>query len=153
MEKVFDFKFRFHEGERAKLEREEFLGRFNIGITDMHKECYRKDNSSSDNDLYPVRLTDILNILDRFKAINTIVFTSRTEAVGAFGLFNTYLYLVGLEMVKTERLNDGLLKGEFVHKMKTYRIWVPYSPSQRSQISKTLGLKGLAKMYKKCFTI
>lgn len=133
------------------MEREEFLDKYNIGIMDMHEECYCKDGSSNDTDIYSVKLIDVLDILVRYDAINTIVFTSRTEAVGALGLFNIYLYLRDLKMVLTERLNDGLLKGEFVHNQKNYRIWVPYSPSQRSIISKSLGVSGLSKMYSKCF--
>jgi len=102
MEDVFQKSFRHHSGIDAIQERRRFLETSKIGITDMHQSCYRKNDSSKDEDLYSVELTDIFKILDEYPCIDRLVFTSRTEAVGALGLFQTYRHKKGLNPIRTK---------------------------------------------------
>jgi hypothetical protein len=45
----------------------------------MHEKCYRKNNFSTDENLFPIILNDIFSILDQYNSINRIILTSRTE--------------------------------------------------------------------------
>ncbi len=149
---VFDSKFIYNEGLKAKEVREKLLEEKKIGIIDMLEECYRKNNSAKDSNLYPIKFMDVLAILDSYKNISTLIFTSRTPAVGALGLFNIHVYQKGYEMIEPRKLKGGLMVGNFLYGGITYRIFVPYSPSQSSKKSKNLGVKGLTEMYKECFS-
>lgn len=147
MAKAYHHKFRFNDGEMAKTAREEFLEGKRFGMTDMLSECYRKNGSAQDKNLYPIKFFDLFTILDQYTAIDTLVFTSRSPAIGALGLFNIYIYQRGHEMIAPQRQRSGLMVGIFKYADRTYKVRVPYSPSQNSKKSKELGVDGLATMY------
>lgn len=150
MRKVFKHpEFESQQKAKATKERKAFLEKYGIGILDMHKLCYRKDEGSQDHCLFNVVLTDVDNILTTHPKITDLIFTSRTDGVGALGLFQTYLIRKEKPVVKIDiDETDGLKFGDY----EKYEIWAPYSPSQSSDESKSLGVDGLAKMYKKCFS-
>jgi G:T/U-mismatch repair DNA glycosylase len=151
LSKAYNYKFPFPIGEKAVTCRKEFLREKKIGFIDMHHTCYRRRGSAKDTDLFSVKLTDMFGVFDKYPRINTLIFTSRTTAVGALGLFNIYLLQQGVEMVATTRCRDGLLVGTFHYHDRKFLVRVPYSPSKSSKISRTLGVDGLAPMYKECF--
>jgi hypothetical protein len=91
---------------------------------------------------------DVDSILDAHPKITDLIFTSRTDGVGALGLFQIYLMRKGRPVVKIDiDESDGLKFGDY----GKYEIWAPYSPSQSSKESNSLGVDGLARMYGKCF--
>lgn len=147
---VYQEKFIYNDGLKAKQIREEFLERHRIGLIDMIDECYRRNNSAKDSNLYPIMLTKILSVLRQYQSIRNLIFTSRSPAVSALGLFNIYIYQNGFQMIEPQTLKNGLKVGIFDLEGKRYKVWVPYSPSQNSKISKKLGVKGLSEMYKEC---
>lgn len=140
--------FKHQKKSKATIERKEFLETFGVGIMDMHEVCYRKDEGSQDHNLFNVKLTDVDKVLSEHPEITDLIFTSRTDGVGALGLFQIYLMRKGkptvkIEIDETDRLKYGDYSG--------CEIWSPYSPSLSSEESVKLGVDGLAKMYKKCF--
>jgi len=149
---VFNYSLKLQKGDSAVRERKEFLNTIKVGITDMHNICFRINNKSQDHNLYPVKLNNVLNLLSEFKTIETLVFTSRHKAFGAFGLFNSHLVQMGRQMIELNMDNDGLQYGDFVYGETDYELWVPYSPSPSSEKSNKLGLDGLTKMYRNCFS-
>lgn len=148
IEKVFRHEFKNGLNAKATKERREFLDHYKIGIMDMHEVCYRKGISSKDEHLVNVKLADVDVLLEKYPAITDLIFTSRTDGVGALGLFQIYLMRKGKVSVEIDVDEvDGLKFGDY----EKFEIWAPYSPSQSSKKSKTLGVEGLAKMYRKCF--
>jgi G:T/U-mismatch repair DNA glycosylase len=150
MRRVFKHpEFEHQQKLQATNERKAFLEQHGIGIMDMHELCYRKDEGSQDHYLFNVVLADVDKVLDQHPTITDMIFTSRTDGVGALGLFKIYLMRKGKSVMKIDiDENDGLKYGDY----EKYEIWAPYSPSQSSSESKTLGIDGLAKMYRKCFS-
>jgi G:T/U-mismatch repair DNA glycosylase len=150
MRKVFRHEeFEYQKKLKATDERKAFLKRHGIGIMDMHELCYRKDGGSQDHFLFNVMLTDVDKVLAAHPTITDLIFTSRTDGVGALGLFQIYQIRKGKPVVKIDiDESDGLKFGDY----EKYEIWAPYSPSQSSEESNNLGVDGLAKMYRKCFS-
>ena len=92
LEQVFKKSFQYHQGSEAKKEREEFLKPKGIGITDMLYKCYRKNDRSQDQHIFPITFRDIFGIIENNKSVETIILTSRTKIIGALGLFETYCH-------------------------------------------------------------
>lgn len=150
IEKVFNHSFQHNEGLRAVEERKKLLDSKAIGITDMHQKCYRKNNYSTDENLFPIILKDIFLILDEHKSINRIILTSRTDVFGALGLFKTYFLQKGLKLEQPKQLRNKLLEGSFIYEKRNIEILVPYSPSPRLIEKGTTTIQELVEMYKYC---
>lgn len=151
MSRVFDMEFRFQEGEVAVSERKELLRRNSIAITDMHVTCYRRNKSSSDENLYPIILKDIFSLLRENPSIDTLIFTSRTEIVGAWGLFRTYCLQKGVNVPELKSNSDKILKGSLTLDGSVYKILIPYSTSPKVMGDGKVTLDTLLSMYKSCF--
>lgn len=150
VEQVFNHTFRYDKGNKAIEERQQFLIEKKIGITDMHEKCYRINNKSGDEFLYPIFLKNIFSLLKQSSSIERIILTSRTEIFGALGLLKTYFLQQGLALEELERRSDKILEGSFKHNGKTINIFVPYSPSPRVLEKGTITLDDVVKMYSTC---
>lgn len=146
---VYNVKFIHQTGEKAVIERKEFLTNRLIAITDMHAKCYRLNQSSSDETLYPIVLTDIFEILRNYISIKKLVFTSRTKVFGALGLFKTYCMQQRHEIDTLAKRADKIIEGQLHYNNKIYEVLVPYSPSPRV-ITDTKMLNEVTAMYRKC---
>ena len=128
---IFQVKFDRRKGESAIKERKQFARRHKIGFTDMLEMCYRRNDFSGDEHLYPVKWKDITVILEDYPSIRTLIFTSRTKAIGALGLFKTLLLQKGIKEPVFEEYK-GVLEGNFQVSGRDIEILVPSSPSNRS---------------------
>jgi G:T/U-mismatch repair DNA glycosylase len=131
MGKVFGYSFKESIGPKAKQERKDFLTDNDIGMTDMHKVCYRRNSLSGDEHLYSVILNDVLDILGANITIHTMVFTSRADAIGALGLFKILLIQKGMEVPALILKTNKVLYGTLTLNERRIDIYVPYSPSSR----------------------
>lgn len=129
--KVFDKAFKENSGSKAITERKDFLTEHRIAMTDMHKTCYRKNKSSGDEHLYSVTLKDIIELIECNNTIDTLVFTSRTDAIGALGLFKILMMRKGLSIPEFIPKSNKVLFGQLIITNRIYDIYVPYSPSNR----------------------
>lgn len=150
IESVFKHNFNYSEGEKAVEERKTFLIEKRIGITDMHVKCYRKNQFSTDESLFPIILNDVFSLLDKNSSIKRLVLTSRTDVFGALGLLKTYLLQNNLELVQLEKRKDKILQGNFKISNRVIEIMVPYSPSPRLIENGRTTLDELVSMYKLC---
>jgi len=150
IEEVFNHSFQFQYDTNAVEERRELLQQKSIGMTDMHEICYRKNNYSTDENLFPIKLTDIFLLLDKHPAIDRLILTSRTEIFGALGLLKTYFLQQGKQVPKMIKREDKILEGNFVFNNKNITIVVPYSPSPRLLAENRTTKKELIEMYKIC---
>lgn len=140
---VFKTRFDYISGNSAIEERKQFAKAYKIGFTDMLECCYRMNESSGDENLYPVKWKDIIEILEKHQSIKSLIFTSRTEAIGALGLFKTLLFQKGMKIPIFEKF-EGVLEGNFELNNRNIEIIVPYSPSNRNIKNNT---KKVVKMY------
>lgn len=149
---VFINNFKHPHGKNAKKEREDFLHSKSIGIYDMIEMCYRKNNSSNDEDIFPIKILDLFEVLDRYPKIVRIILTSRTPVVGTYGLICTYFYQRDkkpFEIYNSEKATK-MLKGYFEHKGREIDVYIPQSSSKRNE--KNVSEDELIEMYKYCLT-
>jgi len=146
---VFNHTFNVFSGDEAVKERKRFLTAQLIGMTDMHQLCYRKNKSSGDENLYPVFLTDIFDLLDQNPSVTTLVLTSRTDAVGALGLLKIYFMQKGLTLPDQETIRHNILYTTFKHQNRAIDVYIPISPSRRVE---HYSLQKLTVMYRYIFS-
>lgn len=144
MEEVFNVHFLNTTEKTAIEERKDFAKKNKIGFTDMLEVCNRKNESSVDEALYPIKIKDITSILKSNPSIKALVFTSRTEAIGALGLFKTHLYLNNQKIKGLDKFKN-IIDGYILIEDRQIDVLVPYSPSNRSV--STNGLEEVTKMY------
>ncbi len=145
---VFKPDFKNFKGEEAVRERKDFFSKNKIGITDMVRKCWRRNDSSLDENLYPIILTDVFKILREVSSINTLVLTSRTKVLGALGLLETYFIQQGLILGAIEKGIDRIWKTKFDFEGRSIKVLIPYSTSPTN----THGtMPKLIEMYKTCF--
>jgi G:T/U-mismatch repair DNA glycosylase len=152
MEEVCGRKFLHFEGANAIAERQNLLLEFRIGITDMHELCYRRNNSSSDDNLFSIKLKDIFLLLNKYPSIDRLILTSRGEVFGAWGLLKTYFFQKDYPVPIMTRRPDKILEGTMIHNSKEIKIFIPYSPSPRLINEKRTTLKELISMYSYCLS-
>ncbi|MBN8686238.1 MAG: hypothetical protein J0M10_04445 [Chitinophagales bacterium] len=152
LEDIYKHTFLFDSGQSAVIERKDFLKKKNIGITDMYEMCYRRNSYSTDENLFPIILTDIFKILDNHNTIERIIFTSRTEVFGAFGLFKTYLLQRNQIIPEMIKFDNKILEGKLKYGDKEIKLFVPYSPSPRLIANGRITGSELVSMYKYCLT-
>jgi hypoxanthine-DNA glycosylase len=151
MENVFNHNFINGNGNQAVEERKHFLESRKIGITDMIKVCYRKNNLSTDENLFPIILNDIFKILQEKKSIETLVLTSRTEVFGALGILKTYFVQKELILNQPPKRVDKILESRFLFENnREIKLLVPYSPSPRLISNGITDLDELVYMYDNC---
>jgi G:T/U-mismatch repair DNA glycosylase len=149
---VFGHNFKKPTGKAAEKERGNFLETRGIGMTDMLEKCYRYQNKSGDENLYPIIFRDIFEILERRPKIRRLIFTGRYYIIGPLGLFITFLQQHGQELDDLTNDGSGLLSGTWHYKPgRSINIMVPISPSPRAAEYSELSFDDLVKMYKKCF--
>jgi G:T/U-mismatch repair DNA glycosylase len=144
--------FSYAQGLDAKKEREEFLESKRIGITDMLDKCYRKNERSQDNYIFPITFRKIFQTLEINKSVDTIVLTSRTKIIGALGLFETYCHHQNISPPTLIRASDNVLEGWFPYGGREIEILVPYSTSKTVIEEESATADELVRMYKRCLT-
>lgn len=75
IDKVFLLNFLYDNSQKAITQRKEFLIKNKIGICDIVSSCYRKKIDASDIGMIDITLRDILGYLEKYKNIDTIIFT------------------------------------------------------------------------------
>lgn len=148
---VFGYSFEHTKGDKAVTERKQFLDVNNIGMTDMLEKCYRKNNLSTDENLFPIKWMDIFSLLNEYESINRLILTSRGDAIGALGLLKTYFIQNDLVLAEPHMRKDRILEGHFVHRGRKIDVLVPYSPSPRVVEKKLITPAEHVQMYRSCF--
>lgn len=132
IKKVFGVKFQYGAGKMAVEERKNFLDERRIGVTDMIRKCYRRNNSSDDRDIYPILLLDVFDVLKKYQNIRRLVLTSRTPVFGALGLFKTYFLQKGLQLNDEWEGKDRIVRAWFEINDRRIEVLVPHSTSMKN---------------------
>lgn len=141
---TYNYQFKFLKGENAVTERKAFAANHKIALTDMLAKAIRVNHGSSDNQLIPVELMNIMSILEANPSIRRIILTSRSGKNSALILFKSYLIANNIAFFESKR--DQFIVGHFEMFKKTYEVLVPYSPSP--QVYRSQGKEILTEMYK-----
>ena len=149
IEGVLEHTFTHDMKNRALEERQEIMNKYGIAMTDMVKRCYRKNTLSQDHHLFPIELTDLIELLNKNQSIDTVIFTSRTKVIGALGLFETLLHQKNLQIPKMTN-RQGMLEGWLPLHHADISLLVPYSPSKTLSEKDFANTDKLISMYKSC---
>ena len=82
LDKIFSLNLKFDTSEEAITQRKNFLNRYQIGICDIVESCTRKKIDASDLGMDNIKLRDILKYLDKYKNIDTFIFTGGNSKNG-----------------------------------------------------------------------
>jgi len=131
-----------HDKKEAVSNRKEILTKLNLGITDMGYKVLRHNNSSLDNNIFPVEFMNIFEILDMNPTIKKLILTSSTGENSVEGWFKCYCNLNGVYYKKQRGSNpkQGIIK----HKERLIEIVIVHSTSKSARRK----LPELLEMYK-----
>jgi G:T/U-mismatch repair DNA glycosylase len=146
---IFEYQFEYHKTELAASERKSFIRMNKIGMTDMIEACYRKQHSSQDQGIIPIKLRDVFSILDAHSTIDTVILTSRSGIISAEGLFKS-LFLSEHKTLTLMKTDSGISIGEFQRGRKI-KVLVPYSTSRSFHKDDPKIYQQIKKMYASCF--
>jgi len=149
LETIYNHRFHYNTGEEALNERKEFASQQKIAFTDMLAKAIRSTGKSSDNQLIPIEIMDILSILKVHPSIQRIILTSRSGKNSALSLFKCHLANNNIPFFESEQLN--LIVGHFQYLNKDYEVKVLYSPSPR--VERQFGFNVLQEMYTKALVL
>lgn len=113
----------------------------------MYQVCFRKNNLSNDESLFPIMLTDIFSILEKYPSVERLVLTSRAEMYGALWLLKSYFLQRHAYFPKVASREDNILAGSFVFSQRNISILVPNAPLQNSITDGGITMQGMVLMY------
>lgn len=94
--------------ELAIIERKRILNVLNLGITDIGKLVLRQNDSSADENLFPIEFKDIFSILDKNIAIDTIILTSSSGANSVYSWFSKYCKINNIIMPSSKAIKKDI---------------------------------------------
>lgn len=80
--------------------RKQILADLKLGIGDIGKKILRQNNSSKDNNLFPIEFTNIFLILETHQELKKIILTSSGGGNSVLSWFNHYCILNGYNFTK-----------------------------------------------------
>jgi G:T/U-mismatch repair DNA glycosylase len=127
---IFSCPLHFNTSEKAVRERKEFLASQNIAVTDIIERCGRKQNGSSDVDLFSIEYKDLGALLNNYPLITELIYTSEFVKKCINEAFNTHH-----ESVSTNKKRKSVVIYD-----KKYTVHILYSPSPNGL--RSLGTRG-----------
>ena len=90
---LYGKKLEFIKGDEAVEERKKILEELNLAISDMGNTIYRQNESSLDANIFPVKFTNVFQIIDDNPQIKTIIITSSSKGTSVLSWFLAYCQL------------------------------------------------------------
>ncbi|GGG52379.1 hypothetical protein GCM10011414_22420 [Croceivirga lutea] len=113
LNRIFDLNLKFETTEEAILQRKTFLQQNKIGICDIVHSAERKKIDATDLGMQNVMLRELLDYLDKYATVKTLLFTGGNSKNGPEYFFRRHLKKYNL---KLELINDKVPRiHEFVH--------------------------------------
>lgn len=133
LEEVFETKLEYSNTEQAVQQRKDLLKKLKTGITDIVDSCIHVGDSAADSDLEDIKQKDIKSLLQKYPAIDTLIYTSEFVKKLVNEHFKTYHSIDPINRKKQSVKIDG----------KLYQVKILYSPSPLTLIN--LGENGAEK--------
>jgi hypoxanthine-DNA glycosylase len=128
LSEIYGVKFNHISGDEAAKERLAICKEYGIAISDTIYRCSRKiATSSKDSDLIVIEKMNILKLLDKGPALNTIILTGSSGKVSAHKLFFEYLSENHIPFQITP--SKIPIAGKFEWNNKVINTFTLYSPS------------------------
>ncbi len=91
LDRIFDLNLKFETTEKAILERKAFLKSRNIGICDIVASAEREKIDASDLGMQNIQLRNVLEYLERYTNVDTLLFTGGNSKNGPEYFFRKHL--------------------------------------------------------------
>jgi G:T/U-mismatch repair DNA glycosylase len=118
IEKIHGLNLRYDNSQEAIIERKKFLIDHNIGICDIVESAERDKIDASDLGMKNIKLRNVVDYLEKFPNVNTLLFTGGNSKNGPEYFFRKHLkkYELKLEVVSSEvpRIHKFNLKGRII---------------------------------------
>jgi len=118
IEKIHGLNLRYDNSQEAIIERKKFLIDHNIGICDIVESAERDKIDASDLGMKNIKLRNVVDYLEKFPNVNTLLFTGGNSKNGPEYFFRKHLkkYELKLEVVSIEvpRIHKFNLKGRII---------------------------------------
>src|SRR5690554_6136452 len=119
IDQIFHLGLKYENTREAIEQREQFLIRHGIGISDMVESCMREKVDASDIGMTEVVLRDQIDILRRHPSIHTLLFTGGNSKNGPEYFFRKLLkkYDLGLKVIANDvpRGHQFVLDGQTIN--------------------------------------
>ena len=133
LDRIFDLKLIYETSTRAIEQRKSFLKERGIGICDIVDRCEREKVDASDIGMQNVQLRNLVNYLQFYPKIDTLLFTGGNSKNGPEYLFRKHIKQYDLELKlvsgQTPRIHQLELKGRII---KTVSLTAPSGAANRS---------------------
>lgn len=126
LEEVFERKLDYSNTEQAVQQRKDLLKELKIGITDIVDSCLHNGGSAKDSDLKDIEYKDIKSLLQKYPAIDTLIYTSEFVKKLMNKHFGTSHSIVDPSNRKKQSVKIG---------GKEYQVKILYSPSPLALIN------------------
>jgi G:T/U-mismatch repair DNA glycosylase len=135
LDTLFELDLRFETTVKAIVQRKEFLINRGIGICDIVASAKREKVDASDLGMQEVALRDLIQILQKYPKIDTLLFTGGNSKNGPEYFFRRLLkkYGISLEIVSNEvpRVHQFLLPETF-RNIRTISLTAPSGAANRA---------------------
>jgi G:T/U-mismatch repair DNA glycosylase len=103
IDKIHNLKLRYDNSQEAIQERKQFLIQHKIGVCDIVDSCERQKIDASDLGMQNIQLRDVIDYLQKYPNIHTILFTGGNSKNGPEYFFRKHLktYKLKLEVVSS----------------------------------------------------
>lgn len=101
IDKIHNLNLQYDNSQEAIDERKQFLIKHKIGVCDIVDSCEREKIDASDLGMQNIQLRDVVNYLQKFPSIHTILFTGGNSKNGPEYFFRKHIkqYNLKLEVV------------------------------------------------------
>lgn len=144
LDRIFDLGLAYETSDLAIAQRKEFLKKHRIGICDIVASAEREEVNASDHGMKNVVLRDLIQVLYRFRRIDTLIFTGGNSKNGPEYFFRRHLRECGLQLVplQTEvpRIHIVKLPYAYPNRKKPLRSYTQAKYRQDERIVKTVSL-------------
>lgn len=103
LSEIFQLGLHYDNSPAAVRERQDFLLRQKIGICDIVQSCRRRKIDASDIGMTDIRLRDIVQQLQLYPTVKTLIFTGGNSRNGPEYLFRQHLKTYGLRLYPISR--------------------------------------------------
>jgi len=139
LDKIYTLNLEYQNTTHAVNQRKEFLIRSKIGICDIVQSCEREKMNASDLEMKNIKFRNLINYLQKYITIETILFMGGNSKNGPEYLFRTHLkeHQLALSIVssKTPKIHQFELENRVI---KTISLTSPSNAANRSIGSNTL---------------
>lgn len=135
LDKVFGLNLKFESTKEAVEQRKDFLIKNHIGICDMVASARREKIDASDIGMMHVELRDLIEVLQKFPSIETLLFTGGNSKNGPEYFFRKKIkdYDISLQLVSNEvpRIHEFQMP-DSARMVKTVSLTAPSGSANRA---------------------